>query len=402
MKKSEIKAMNRSFGILEDRRAKIIDDDRTIQLKEHVMKIREHSIKNMEKLVDKGIKNFEKNGIEVILAENSKDALDAIYSIVKEESIIAKSKSNTAGEIGLLEHLEERGVQVVETDLGDRIVQLDSNSEPSHPIGPAAHLRMDDIAKIISNEFKIDVKPEARIILDIIKEDVLLKLSKCNIGITGANSIAADDGSILTVHNEGNINLVSMLDTHIIIVGIDKFVETIEDAVSVVKLETIFASGKTVPAYMNVISSNSKTADIEQILLNNMYGARRVIVVLLDNGRTQAIKEGGECLLCIGCGSCIVTCPIYNELGNEFGYRRYLGGRGVILSSFFEGDTSCFDSGLYICTLCGLCTIKCPVGIRTNYLINNLRNNSVNQDIILDKHKTIKECIKNKGTPFKQ
>ncbi len=400
MKKSEIKAMNRSFGILEDRRAKIIDDDRTLQLKEHVMKIREHSIKNMDKLVDKGIKNFKKNGIEVILAETSKDALEAIYNIVKDESIIAKSKSNTAGEIGLLEHLEERGVQVVETDLGDRIVQLDSTSEPSHPIGPAAHLRMDDIAKIISKEFNIDVKPEARIILDIIKEDVLLKLSKCNIGITGANSIAADDGSILTVHNEGNINLVSMLDTHIIIVGIDKFVETIEDAVSVVKLETIFASGKTVPAYMNVISSNSKTADIEQILLNNMYGARRVIVVLLDNGRTQAIKEGGECLLCIGCGSCIVTCPIYNELGNEFGYRRYLGGRGVILSSFFEGDTSCFDSGLYICTLCGLCTTKCPVGIRTNYLINNLRNNSVNQDIILERHKIVKECIKNKGTPF--
>lgn len=400
MKKSEIKAMNRSFGILEDRRAKIIDDDRTLRLKERVMKIREHSIKNMDKLVDKGIKNFKKNGIEVILAETSKDALDAIYNIVKEESVIAKSKSNTAGEIGLLEYLEERGVQVVETDLGDRIVQLDSTSEPSHPIGPAAHLRMDDIAKIISKEFKIDVKPEARIILDIIKEDVLLKLSKCNIGITGANSIAADDGSILTVHNEGNINLVSMLDTHIIIVGIDKFVETIEDAVSVVKLETIFASGKTVPAYMNVISSHSKTADIEQILLNNMYGSRRVIVVLLDNGRTQAIKEGGECLLCIGCGSCIVTCPIYNELGNEFGYRRYLGGRGVILSSFFEGDTSCFDSGLYICTLCGLCTSKCPVGIRTNYLINNLRNNSVNQDIILDKHKIIKECIKNKGTPF--
>ena len=284
MKKSEIKAMNRSFGILEDRRAKIIDDDRTLRLKERVMKIREHSIKNMDKLVDKGIKNFKKNGIEVILAETSKDALDAIYNIVKEESVIAKSKSNTAGEIGLLEYLEERGVQVVETDLGDRIVQLDSTSEPSHPIGPAAHLRMDDIAKIISKEFKIDVKPEARIILDIIKEDVLLKLSKCNIGITGANSIAADDGSILTVHNEGNINLVSMLDTHIIIVGIDKFVETIEDAVSVVKLETIFASGKTVPAYMNVISSHSKTADIEQILLNNMYGARRVIVVLLDNG----------------------------------------------------------------------------------------------------------------------
>jgi L-lactate dehydrogenase complex protein LldG len=402
MKRSEIKAMNRAFGILAERKAKIVDDDQTIQLQERVKKIREHSIKNMDVLVDKAIKNLEKNGVEVILAEKSDNALDALYSIVKDESMVAKSKSNTAGEIGLSEFLEDRGVKVVETDLGDRIVQLDPTSKPSHPIGPAAHLRMDDIAKIISNEFNINIKPEPRIILDIIKKDVLLKLAKCNIGITGANSVAAEDGSILTVHNEGNISLVSMLDTHIVIVGIDKLVETIEDAVSVVKLETIFASGKTVPAYMNVISSPSKTADIEQIHLNNMYGPRRMIVILLDNGRTQAIKDGGECLLCIGCGSCIVTCPIYNEIGNEFGYKRYLGGRGVVLSSFIEGNKSCFDSGLFKCTLCGLCTDKCPVGIKTNNLVKNLRNDSVALDIVIDEHKTIKERIKNTGSPFKE
>ena len=290
---------------------------------------------------------------------------------------------------------------MVETDLGDRIVQLDPDSSPSHPIGPASHLKIEDIAKIISNEFNIDIKPEARAILDIIKQDVLLKLTKCNIGITGANSVAADDGSVITVHNEGNINLVSMLDIHIIIVGIDKLVETIEDAVSVVKLETIYATGETVPAYMNVISSNSKTADIEKILLNGMYGPRRVVVILLDNGRTKAIEEGGECLLCIGCGSCIVTCPIYNEIGNEFGYKRYLGGRGVVLSSFIDGNQSCFDSGLFTCTLCGLCTDKCPVGIKTNNLIKNLRNDSVDMNIIVDEHKSIKDRIKKNGSPFK-
>jgi L-lactate utilization protein LutB len=256
---------------------------------------------------------------------------------------------------------------------------------------------MDDIAKIISNEFKINVKPEPRVILNIIKEEVLLKLSKCSVGITGANSVAADDGSILTVHNEGNINLVSMLDTHIVIVGIDKLVETIEDAVSVVKLETIFASGKTVPAYMNVISSPSKTADIEQILLKDMYGSRRVVVILIDNGRSQAIQEGGECLLCIGCGSCIVSCPIYNAVGYEFGYKRHLGGRGVVLSSFIEGEEKCFDSGLYTCTLCGLCTLECPVGVRTSHLIKELRNDS---DIICSEHEIIKERIKKKGSPF--
>ena len=401
MKKSEITAMNKSFGILEERRAKILDNDRTILLKEHVKEIRKHSIKNMDQLLDKAVKKLQKNGLEVVLAEKSEDALETIYSIVKDESIVAKSKSNTAGEIGLSEFLEDNNVQVVETDLGDRILQLHPNSKPSHPIGPASHLRMEDIANIISNEFNMEIKPDPRAILNIIKDDVILKLSKCNIGITGANSVAADDGSILIVHNEGNISLVSMLDTHIIIVGIDKFVETIEDAVSVVKLETIFATGKTVPAYMNVISSPSKTADIEQIILNNMYGARRVVVVLLDNGRSQAIKEGNECLLCIGCGSCIVNCPIYNAIGTDFGYKRHLGGRGVVLSSFIEGKESCFDSGLFTCTLCGLCTVECPVGVRTSHLIKNLRNDSIKLDLFRDEHEIIKENIKKYGTPFK-
>ena len=401
MKKSEIEAMNRSFEILEERRATILDDERTIKLKEHVKSIRNHSIDNMDELIDEGIKNLQKNGIEVIFAEKSGNALEAIYSIVHDESVVAKSKSNTAGEIGLTEFLEEKGVEVVETDLGDRIVQMDPDSTSSHPIGPASHLRIKDIAKIISDEFNVDVKPEPRAILNLIKDDVLLKLSNCNIGITGANSVAAEDGSIITVHNEGNINLVSMLDTHIVLVGIDKFVQTIEDAVSVVKLETIFASGKSIPAYMNVISSPSKTADIEQILLNNMYGARRVVVVLLDNGRSQAIKEGGECLLCIGCGSCIVNCPIYNAVGNEFGYKRHLGGRGVVLSSIIEGEESCFNAGLFTCTLCGLCTIECPVGIRTSHLITKLRNDSINFDLFVDEHEIIKERIKNNGSPFK-
>ena len=203
MKKSEIQAMNRSFGILEERRAKILDDERTIQLKERVKAIREHSINHMEELIEKATVRLQENGVEVVLAEKSENALEAIYSIVKDQKMVAKSKSNTAGEIGLNEFLEDKGVKVVETDLGDRIVQLDPDSRPSHPIGPASHLRMDDIAKIISNEFKINVKPEPRVILNIIKEEVLLKLSKCSVGITGANSVAADDGSILNGSQRG-------------------------------------------------------------------------------------------------------------------------------------------------------------------------------------------------------
>jgi len=400
MKQSEIKAMNRSFGILDGRKSNILHSKRTEELKERVNQIRKFSIDNMEELVSRGIEKLEENGVEVVTADKPEDALEAIYSIVHDQSIVAKSKSNTAGEIGLTEFLESKGVSVIETDLGDRIVQLDPNSRPSHPIGPASHLRMDDIAVILSKHYGVDVEPEPRTILNTVKDDVVKNISKCSVGITGANSVAADDGSIVTVHNEGNISLVSMLDTHIILVGIDKFVETIEDAVSVVKLETIYASGKTVPAYMNIISSPSKTADIEQILLKNMYGSRRVVVVLLDNGRRKAVEDGGECLLCIGCGSCIVTCPIYNVVGNDFGYRRHLGGRGVVLSSFIDDEKTCKDSGLYLCTMCGQCTYECPVGVKTSELIKKLRNDAVIMGLACDEHRIIRENIKKKGSPF--
>jgi L-lactate utilization protein LutB len=400
MNPSEIDAMNRSFTILDRRRRALIENEETGKLKDVVRKIREYSISHLNELQKIGIKKLEDNGIEVFFAEDSDEALNTIYSIIGTEKMVAKSKSNTAGEIGLLDFLENKGVEVLETDLGDRIVQFTPQRMSSHPIGPASHLTMKEIARIVSKKFKQDVKAEPREILNIIKENVLEELSRCKVGITGANSLAVEDGSVVMVHNEGNITLVSMLDTHIIIVGIDKLVRTIEEAISVVKLETIYASGKTAPAYINVISSPSKTADIEQIHLKDMYGASRVVVVLLDNGRSEALKDCPECLLCIGCGSCVVSCPIYNVLGYEFGYRRHLGGRGVVFSRFLKDKKICSQSGLYTCTLCGHCTIDCPLEIPINHLIEELRRESVESGICREEHRKIADRIKDGGSPF--
>lgn len=400
MNESQIKAMNHSFKILEDRRRALLDDARTRKLKDSVKQIREYSVKNLDELIEIAINELENNGIEVIYAEDSHMALKAIHSIVKDEKSVAKSKSNTAAEIGLTEFLEDKGIEVIETDLGDRIVQFTSEKMSSHPIGPASHLKMGDIAEILTKHFKHEVKAEPRDILNTVRDDVLKSLSPCQVGITGANALAAEDGSLLMVHNEGNISLVSMLDTHLIIVGIEKLVRTVEEAVSVVKLETIYASGKNLPAYMNVVSSPSKTADIEQTLLNNMYGAGRVVVILLDNGRKKIIEQCSESLMCIGCGSCIVSCPIYNALGYEFGYRRHLGGRGVVLSRFMQDVGTCFHSGLFTCTLCGLCTVDCPLDIPTNQFIQNLRKESAESGLYQKEHKKIVRRIKKKGSPF--
>lgn len=404
MDKSNLNSLHKSFKIIRDRKAKLLGDesDKINDLKKRVHEIRKYSIDNLEDMVQTAITMFQENGMEVIFAEDSQKALDEIYQIVKDENIISKSKSNTINEIRLSSFLESKGIELVETDLGDRIIQIDPDtSGPSHPIGPAAHLDMNQIAKIASRKFGKHINPESKEILDVIKTDILERLEKCNIGITGANSVAAEDGALLIVHNEGNITLVSMKDIHIAVIGIDKLVRTIEDAVSVVKLETIFATGKKIPAYMNVISSPSKTADIEQILLKNMYGAKRVIVILLDNGRSKLLKEYAECLMCIGCGSCIVSCPVYNIIGSEFGYRGYLGGRGISFSRFIRDEKVCFDSGLYKCTACGLCTIECPVNIKTNKIIEKLREESVKKGIYPDKHAETADKIKKEGSPFK-
>ncbi|MGB9980632.1 LUD domain-containing protein [Methanobacterium sp.] len=403
MDDAKLDAMRRSFDIIETRKKKLLEDEneRISNLREHVKEIRKYSIDNLEELIKTAKTRFLENGMEVIFAENAQIALDEIYKIIKDEPIIAKSKSNNVNEIGLSSFLQNKGIEIVETDLGDRIVQMDPESHgPSHPIGPAAHLDMQQIAQIASKKFGVEVKPEPKPILDIFKADIIERLSNCNVGITGANSVAAEDGALVMVHNEGNISLVSMKDTHIIVVGIDKLVRTVEDAVSVVKLETIFATGKKIPAYMNVITSPSKTADIEQVLLKDMYGAKRVIVILLDNGRSEALKENKECLLCIGCGSCIVSCPVYNVTGSDFGYRGYLGGRGIVLSNFITDNKTCFDSGLFKCTLCGLCTLECPVNINTNKLIEKLRGQSVKSGVCPDQHHGTTEKIKKQGSPF--
>jgi L-lactate utilization protein LutB len=403
MDKKNIESLHKSFKIIRDRKNKLLKDEveEIRELQSSVRKIREYSIQNLDKLIEIAINKFKENGMEVIFAEDSLKALDEIYKIIENEEVVAKSKSNTINEIELSEFLDAKGIELVETDLGDRIVQIDSDSlGPSHPIGPAAHLNLTQIAEIASKKFGKHVRAEPREILDLIKGDVLERLSRCSVGITGANSVAAVDGAVLMVHNEGNITLVSMKDVHIVVVGIDKLVRTVEEAVSVVKLETIFATGKKIPAYMNVISSPSKTADIEQILLKDMYGAKRVIVILLDNGRSKLLENYDECLLCIGCGSCIVSCPVYNVTGYEFGYKGYLGGRGISFSRFIKDEKTCFDSGLFKCTACGQCTLECPVNIKTNKMVEKLRAESVEKGIYPDKHFKTAERIKKGGSPF--
>ncbi|WP_405303813.1 LUD domain-containing protein [Methanobrevibacter sp.] len=400
MKASELETMRKSFNTVKKRSQAIKDSPSARRLQSRVREIKKESIECKDELLNQAIESFKRNDIDVMMAESDDDALEIIYELLREydSKVIAKAKSNTLGEINLKRELPKRGYEVVETDLGDRILQLKrTDNKPVHPTGPASHLNISKITDIVNESLDANVNPEAREIMELVRQDVTNRLKNARVGISGANAIAAEEGSVVMVHNEGNISIVSLKDLHIIVAGIDKIVPTLEDAISVVKLETIFATGNYVTSYMNIVSGPSKTADIEKKLLKNMYGAERVVVILLDNGRSEATPE---CLYCIGCGNCVVHCPVYNAVGNEFGFNNYLGGRGVAMSKFIEDDETCFNSGLYMCTLCGLCTLNCPVSIPTNEIIENMRKLSTDVGFYPKAHGKIKENISKNDSPF--
>ena len=408
MKEEEIESMRRIFNNLKKKIEPLAESPKIQALQERVIDIRKDAIENNEELIAIAKERFKENDIDCFSAKDEEEARKILLDLIneeiessdldKDEIFIAKSKSNTLREINATEFLESHGMKIIETDLGDRILQLkkDDNS-PVHPTGPASHLTVHDITDIVNEAMDLDLPPVPRPIMEAVRADVLNLLHKSYIGISGSNSIAAEDGAILMVHNEGNISLVQNKKLHIVVAGIDKLVPFVEDSVSIAKLETAYATGKPLTSYMNIVAGPSKTADIEKKLLKNMYGAERVAVILLDNGRKEAIKE---CLWCIGCGNCIVSCPVYNVVGNKFGYHSYLGGRGVAMSKYLRDNQVSVDSGLYMCTLCGMCTDNCPVLTPTYEIIEDLRNTTQKDGLSRDQHKRIRDNIRDNGTPY--
>ena len=296
MKEEEIESMRKVFHNLKNRIEPLTKSPKIQALQKRVIDIRKDAIDNNDSLIEAAKKSFKDNDIELFIANDDEDARKILLDLINEEIessnidrnevYIAKSKSNTLREIDATEFLEKNGINIVETDLGDRILQLKKeDNSPVHPTGPASHLTVNDIAGIVNNALDLDLPAVPRPIMEAVRADVLNLLDKSYIGISGSNSIAAEDGSILMIHNEGNISLVQNKKLHIVVAGIDKLVPFVEDCVSVAKLETAFATGQPMTSYMNIVSGPSKTADIEKKLLKNMYGAERVVLILLDNGR---------------------------------------------------------------------------------------------------------------------
>ncbi|MBI4187700.1 MAG: lactate utilization protein, partial [Chloroflexi bacterium] len=262
----------------------------TIKLAEEVRAIKENAIDNMEKLAQQACEAFEYNKAKAYIAKTKEDALKLIGNLVGTDKLIVKGKSLTGEEIHLREYLEERGNDVYETDLGEFILQK-LPSRPMHLVSPAIHVPREDVAqlfqRITGEEFPPDdIERMVAAARKLLRE----KYFQAHIGMSGSNVVAADAGTMFLISNEGNIRLSTAAPpVHIALVGMEKLVPTLGDAYKVAEVTWRYAS-YTVPGYVSLISSPSKTGDIEKVTTFGAHGPREVHVIFIDDGRTELAK----------------------------------------------------------------------------------------------------------------
>lgn len=397
--RANLDGMRRSFRTITDRQkensARIPDlEDR----KDRLRKTKESSVGRQE-LLAQALASLRENGFRVVLLKSAESARKQILQELDDRKLVVKSKSNVTKELHLAEFLEGEGVEVIETDLGDRIIQL-AGCPAVHPTGPACHMTRGQISELFTRHFGRKVSEDPAELTRVMRDEIAGYLAKAQVGITGANAISASEGAVIIVHNEGNATRCSMApDKHIIVTTPDKIVPTLDDAVNVTKLQTYLSTGKIVSSYINIITGPSYTADIEKKVYKGMHGPREVVILLVDDGRLKAADK--EPQYCIGCGMCLLHCPVYNVVGPLFGPSGHMGGQGVYLEGTRGRLSEAVDSGLYLCTTCGGCTSVCPARIDTKKGIINVRTASYkSRKGLTPEHQAVLSSVRNYDNPW--
>ena len=362
-----LRSMGRAFDTVLERQRKSHPADleeRRLRLR----RVREEAVGNPE-FLGQAIANLEKNAFRVLRAATIEEAQDLIVREIGEEKLVVKAKSNLTREVGLEEVLAQRGVEVIDTDIGDRIIQL-AGDHPSHPTGPASHLDRYDIARILSRHLGREVEASPQELTSLLRQEVSGYIQRARIGITGANAICAEEGAVVLLHNEGNIQQVSLCPgKHLILAGTDRIYPNLEEAINLARLLTYYATGDVLTSFINVIGGPSKTADIEKKLFRGVHGPQEVVVILVDNHRSLLLgSEFRELLYCIGCGECLLVCPAYRAFGPEYSGREP-GGRGAVLDAVLRDEKKAME----LCLTCGRCYKNCPLEIDIPAMVLKLR-----------------------------
>jgi iron-sulfur cluster protein len=346
---------------------------RTIAMAEEVREIKSSAVANMEELAKQACAAIEENHGKAYIAKTAEDALNIIGGLVGTKKLIVKGKSMTGEEIGLREHLEHAGNEVYETDLGEFIIQQ-LHSKPAHILSPAIHVPKEDVAKLFSRIIGEELPPDITALVAAARKLLREKFFKANIGISGANVVAAETGTLFIIENEGNVRLsTGAPPVHIALVGMEKLVPTLNEAYKVSEVTWRYAN-YTVPSYVSLISGPSKTGDIEKVTTYGAHGPKEFHVIFLDGGRTELAKDPvlRQALFCLRCGGCLYECPVFAVTAGHFG-DKYFAGIGAVWAGMMDKDMAKAAAVSYTCLTCGRCKVRCPMKIDTPEMMVALR-----------------------------
>ncbi len=332
------------------------------------------AIDNLDSMLETFERNLQSRGGRVIWAEDAAGAQAAILEICKQKNCrtVVKSKSMATEEIHLNDCLEAAGIESVETDLGEYIQQLDGEP-PYHIVTPAMHKSKEDVARLFTEKLDTPpgLSPEQ---LTLVARDKLRgKYTEAEIGVTGANFLIAETGSIAVTENEGNARLsCAWPRTHIVVCGIEKIIPSLQDLALFWPLLATFGTGQQVTVYNTIISGPRQPQETD--------GPEEMIVILLDNGRTNILAnaKSRESLYCIRCGACLNACPVYKNIGGHSYGTTYSGPIGSVITPHLRGMGD-WKHLSYASSLCGNCTEVCAVKINLHELLLDNRSESVQE-----------------------
>ncbi len=350
--------------------------------RERAKNIKWRAIESLDQYLEAFESNFTARGGKVIWAETTEDALKEILTICKSKDCktVVKSKSMVTEEIHLNKFLEKNNIESFETDLGEYIQQLD-DEPPYHIVTPAMHKSKEDIAKLFYDKLntKPGLSPEELTL--VAREKLREKYAQAEIGVTGANFIIADTGSIALTENEGNARLSAAFPkTHIVIVGIEKIIPSFTDLALFWPLLSTYGTGQTVTVYNSVISGPQQSGETD--------GPEEMYVILLDNGRTNilASEKSRESLYCIRCGACLNACPVYKNIGGHAYETTYSGPIGSVITPQMQSMNE-WKHLSHASSLCGNCTQVCAVKINLHELLLENRSEAVEMGSVSLKEK---------------
>jgi L-lactate dehydrogenase complex protein LldF len=339
------------------------------ELRAHANAVKKHAIENLDYYLEQFQRNVEAHGGKVIYCKDGTEVSDFVLALAKERNahLIVKSKSMTTEEVDLNERLEHHGLESVETDLGEYILQL-AHEKPYHIVAPALHKTRYDVAEIFSKRLNVPnevvIEKQTAIARAVLRE----KFLQADIGISGANFLVADSGAVVIVENEGNARLTTTAPkVHIAVAGLEKVIPRAQDVATFLKLLARSATGQLLSVYSSFLSGPRRPGEVD--------GPEQFYVVLVDNGRTKLLPDRGkrQSLYCIRCGACLNACPVYRKIGGHSFPWVYSGPIGAIITPQFMGVTH-EPSLPFASSLCGACGEVCPVKIDIPKVLLDLRS----------------------------